>query len=73
MNFDNVLFGLILCGIGMAGACFRCEYLLQRELRATERRHQLAMRELHLRRVSSQTDDREHGARGDVAAGDGRA
>jgi hypothetical protein len=54
MNFDDVLFGLILLGIGLAGACFRCEYLLLREIRAIERRRERAMRELHIERLSSQ-------------------
>jgi hypothetical protein len=57
MTFDDILFGLILCGIGLAGACFRSEYLLLRQLRARERRYQRAMRELHLNRVSSQADE----------------
>jgi hypothetical protein len=57
MNFDDVLFGLILCGIGLAGACFRSEYVLLRELRAAERRKEGVMRELHLKRSTSQGDD----------------
>jgi hypothetical protein len=60
MNFDDVLFGLILCGIGLAGACFRSEYVLLRELRAAERRKAGVMRELHLKRLSAQADDGEH-------------
>jgi hypothetical protein len=44
MNFDDVLFGLILCGIGLAGAYFRSEYVLLRELRAAERRKAGIMR-----------------------------
>jgi hypothetical protein len=48
MNIDDVLFGIIVCGIGLAGACFRSEYVLLRELRATERRRQRLMRELHV-------------------------
>jgi hypothetical protein len=59
MSFDDVLFGLILCGIGLAAACFRSEYVLLRELRAAERRKEGAMRELHLERLSSQADDGE--------------
>ena len=52
MNFDDVLFGLIICGIGLAAACFRSEYLLLRDLRAAERRRQRAMRKLQLERLS---------------------
>lgn len=64
MNLDDVLFGLIICGIGLAGACFRSEYLLLRQLRLTERRYQRAIRELHVQRLSSQAgDDSEEMAR----------
>jgi len=63
MTFDDVLFGLILCGIGLAAACFRSEYVLLRELRAAERRREGLMRELHLERLSSQTGDGEQAAR----------
>jgi hypothetical protein len=59
MNFDDVLFGLILCGIGLAGACFRSEYVLLRELRAAERRKARVMRALHSKRSSSPADDGE--------------
>ncbi len=59
MNFDDVLFGLILCGIGLAAACFRSEYVLLRELRAIERRRERVMRELHLARLGAQAADRE--------------
>ena len=58
MNLDYVLFGLILCGAALAGACFRSEYVLLRELRATERRRARLMRELHLDRLSAQGGDR---------------
>ena len=58
MNLDYVLFGLIVCGVGLAGACFRSEYVLLRELRATERRRERLMRELHLDRLSAQGSDR---------------
>jgi hypothetical protein len=63
MSFDDALFGLILCGIGLAAACFRSEYLLLRELRAAERRKEGVMRELHLERLSSQGNDGEQAAR----------
>jgi hypothetical protein len=59
MNFDDILFGLILCGIGLAVACFRSEYALLRELRAVERKQQRIMRELHSKQSSSRADDRE--------------
>ena len=58
MNIDDVLFGVIVCGIGLAGAWFRSEYVHLRELRATERRRERLMRELHLDRLSAQGSDR---------------
>jgi hypothetical protein len=54
MNFDDLLFGLIVCGIGLAVACFRSEYVLLRELRATQRKAEGMMRKLHTDRLSSQ-------------------
>jgi hypothetical protein len=63
MSLDYILFGLILCGVGLACACFRSEYVLMRELRATERRRERLMRELHLERLSAQGGDGELAAR----------
>jgi len=63
MNFDDFLFGLILCGIGLAAAYFRSEYVHLRELRAIERRRQKVMRELQLEGPSAQAGDHEHAAR----------
>jgi hypothetical protein len=60
MSFDDVLFGLILCGIGLAAACFRSEYVLLRELKAIERRRERLMRELHVERLSSRVEDERH-------------
>jgi hypothetical protein len=51
MNFDDVLFGLIVCGIGLAAACLRSECVLLRELRATQRRTEGMMRKLHSERL----------------------
>lgn len=51
MNFDDILFGLILLGTGLAVACFRSEYVLRRELRAIELRKESLMRELHSKRL----------------------
>ena len=59
MNFDDILFGLILCGILLAGACFRSEYALLRELRAVERKKERIMRELYLKRSASRAGDGE--------------
>jgi hypothetical protein len=57
MNIDDVLFGLIICGIGLVLACFRSEYVLLRELRAAQRRKEGIMHELHSKRPSSQAED----------------
>jgi hypothetical protein len=62
MNIDYVLFGLIVCGIGLAVACFRSEYVLLRELKATQRRTEGMMHKLHSERLSSQSDDNEQPA-----------
>ena len=59
MNLDYVLFILILCGIVLAGICFRSEYLHLRDLRAIERRREGLMRQLHSERLSSQAGDGE--------------
>jgi hypothetical protein len=63
MNLDYVLFSLILCGIVLAGICFRSEYLHLRDLRAIERRREKLMHELHLERLSAQAGDSKHAAR----------
>jgi len=63
MNIDDVLFGLILCGIGLAAACFRSEYQLLRDLRAAQRRTEGMMRKLHSDRLSSPSDDSDRSAR----------
>jgi hypothetical protein len=44
MNIDDVLFGVIACGIGLVGAWFRSEYVRLREFRATQRRKKGIMR-----------------------------
>jgi hypothetical protein len=53
MNLDDVLFGLIVCGIGLAGACFRSEYVLLRQFKETQRSKERIMRKLHLKRLSA--------------------
>jgi hypothetical protein len=63
MNFDDVLFGLILCGIGLVVACFRSEYVMLRKLRAAARRREGVTRELHLERLSPQANDGEQATR----------
>jgi hypothetical protein len=63
MSFDDFLFGLILCGFGLAAAYFRSEYMHLRELRAAERRRQkVVTRKLELERLSVQAGNPEHAA-----------
>jgi hypothetical protein len=70
MNIDDVLFGLIVCGIGLAAACFRSEYVLLREFKATQRRTEGMMRKLHSERLSPQADEANSRRRADeMAAG----
>ena len=38
MSIDDILFGLIVCGIALVGVWFRSEYALLREFRAAQRR-----------------------------------
>ena len=64
MNVDDLLFGLILCGIGLAAACFRSEYLHLREVMANERKRERMMRELHSERLSAHAGNREHATPG---------
>jgi hypothetical protein len=51
MSLDDVLFGLIIGGVGLCAAHFRDEYLRWREQGAAERRKETSMRRLY---------DREH-------------
>jgi hypothetical protein len=62
MDFDDFLFGLILCGVGVAVACFRSEYVHLRALKASERKRQQMMRELQLKKFSAQAGDHEQAA-----------
>jgi hypothetical protein len=38
MNFDDLLFVIIIGGIGLTGAYFRAEYVLWRRYKGAERR-----------------------------------
>jgi hypothetical protein len=62
MYLDDVLVGLIVCGIGLAVACFRSEYVLLRELKASQYQAERTMRKLHSERLSPQIDDSEQPA-----------
>jgi hypothetical protein len=56
MSLDDVLFGVIVGGVGLCAAYFRDEYMGWREHRAAEMRKQTSMRELHIARVSHRVD-----------------
>jgi hypothetical protein len=43
MNFDDLLFVIIIGGIGLTGAYFRAEYVLWRRYKAAERRKRAAL------------------------------
>jgi hypothetical protein len=52
MSLDDVLFGVIVGGVGLCAAYFRDEYIGWREHRAAEMRKQTSMRELYIDRFS---------------------
>ena len=56
MSLDDVLFGVIVGGVGLCAAYFRDEYIGWRKHRAAEIRKQTSMRELHIARVSHRKD-----------------
>jgi hypothetical protein len=56
MSLDDVLFGVIVGGVGLCAAYFRDEYIGWRKHRAAEMRKQTSMRELHIARVSHRDD-----------------
>jgi hypothetical protein len=56
MSLDDVLFGVIVGGIGLCAAHFRDEYIRWRKHRTAERRKETSMRELHINRLSPRED-----------------
>jgi hypothetical protein len=56
MVLDDVLFGVIIGGVGLCAAHFRGEYLRWREHRAAERRKETRMRKPHIDRLSLRGD-----------------
>jgi hypothetical protein len=56
MSLDDVLFGVIVGGVGLCAAYFRDEYIGWREHRAAEMRKETSMRELHIDRFSHRED-----------------
>jgi hypothetical protein len=56
MSLDDVLFGLIVGGVGLCAAYFRDEYIGWREHRTAEMRRETSQRELHMDGVSHRED-----------------
>ena len=56
MSLDDVLFAVIIGGVGLCAAHFRAEYIRWRAHRAAERRQETSMRELHINRLSPRED-----------------
>ena len=56
MSLDDVLFGVIVGGVGLCAAYFRVEYMRWREHRAADMRKETSMRALHINRFSHRED-----------------
>ena len=56
MSLDDVLFVVIVGGVGLCAAYFRGEYIGWREYRAAEMRREASMRALHLARYRLRED-----------------
>jgi hypothetical protein len=56
MSLDDVLFGVIVIGVGLSAAYFRDEYIGWREHRGADKRKQTSMRELYIDRFSHRED-----------------
>jgi hypothetical protein len=56
MSLDDVLFGVIVGGVGLCAAYFREEYIGWREHRAAEMRKETSMRDLHIDRFPHRKD-----------------
>jgi hypothetical protein len=54
MTLDDVLFAVIIAGIGLCAAHFRGEYIRWREHRVAERRMETNMRQLQIHTMSLQ-------------------
>jgi hypothetical protein len=56
MTLDDVLFAVIVAGIGLCAAHFRGEYIRWREHRVAEGRMETSMRQLQIHGMSLQED-----------------
>ena len=61
-SLDNVMFALIVVGVGLCVAYFRDEYIAWRKHRAAELHNETMMRKLHLDRLLRQEADTVRGA-----------
>jgi hypothetical protein len=61
-SLDNVMFAMIVIGVGLCVAYFRDEYIAWRKLRAAELHNETMMRKLHLDRLLRQEADTVRGA-----------
>lgn len=67
MSLDDVLFGLIIAGIGLCAAYIGAEYIGWRDHIAAEMRKQASIRELYKRESSRQVTDLDLRNTGDAA------
>jgi hypothetical protein len=56
MSLDDILFGLIIAGIGLCAAYVRAEYIGWRDHIAAEMRKRASIRELYIRESSRRED-----------------
>jgi hypothetical protein len=57
MSLDDVMFGMIVGGLGLCVAYFRDGYIAWRKHRAAERRIETGMRKLHFDRLSRHEEE----------------
>ena len=51
MTLEDLLFAIILAGIGLSGAYLRAELVLHRRMTALQRTREIVQREVHAKRV----------------------
>jgi hypothetical protein len=61
-SLDNVMFAMIVVGVGVCVAYFRDEFIAWRKLRAAEIHNETMMRKLHFDRLLRQEADPNRGA-----------
>jgi hypothetical protein len=58
MSLDDLLFAIIVAGIGLSGAYLKAEYVLNRYFKTAEHKKLIALRELHTNRLKSRQINR---------------